>query len=63
MGARTAATAERMVACLAPTRGARVGLRGVKTHVSRAVTTRDARDRARLVVYAHQAGLVSPPVR
>jgi DNA-binding NarL/FixJ family response regulator len=32
----------------------------VKTHVSRAMTKLGARDRAQLVVFAYQTGLVSP---
>ncbi len=31
-----------------------------KTHVSRAMTKLDARDRAQLVVFAYEAGLVAP---
>ena len=31
-----------------------------KTHVSRAMTKLHARDRAQLVVFAYQAGLVTP---
>ena len=31
-----------------------------KTHVSRAMTKLDARDRAQLVVFAYESGLVSP---
>jgi DNA-binding NarL/FixJ family response regulator len=31
-----------------------------KTHVSRAMIKLDARDRAQLVVYAYEAGLVRP---
>jgi DNA-binding NarL/FixJ family response regulator len=34
-----------------------------KTHVSRAMTKLGARDRAQLVVFAYQAGLVAPAVR
>jgi DNA-binding NarL/FixJ family response regulator len=33
----------------------------VKTHVSRAMIKVDARDRAQLVVFAYESGLVSPP--
>ncbi|TVT28392.1 response regulator transcription factor, partial [Amycolatopsis rhizosphaerae] len=32
-----------------------------KTHISRAMTKLRARDRAQLVVYAYESGLVSPP--
>jgi DNA-binding NarL/FixJ family response regulator len=32
-----------------------------KTHVSRAMLKVDARDRAQLVVFAYESGLVSPP--
>jgi DNA-binding NarL/FixJ family response regulator len=32
----------------------------VKTHVSRSMTKLGARDRAQLVVFAYQTGLVSP---
>lgn len=32
----------------------------VKTHVSRAMTKLGARDRAQLVIFAYQTGLVSP---
>lgn len=32
----------------------------VKTHVSRAMTKLGARDRAELVVFAYQTGLVTP---
>jgi DNA-binding NarL/FixJ family response regulator len=31
-----------------------------KTHVSRAMTKLNARDRAQLVVFAYESGLVSP---
>jgi DNA-binding NarL/FixJ family response regulator len=33
----------------------------VKTHVARAMTKVGARDRAQLVVFAYQSGLVRPP--
>lgn len=33
-----------------------------KTHVSRAMVKLDARDRAQLVVFAYESGLVTPPV-
>ena len=32
-----------------------------RTHVSRAMIKLDARDRAQLVVFAYQSGLVRPP--
>jgi DNA-binding NarL/FixJ family response regulator len=34
-----------------------------RTHVSRAMTKLQARDRAQLVVFAYQSGLVRPPTQ
>jgi len=34
-----------------------------KTHINRAMTKLHARDRAQLVVFAYESGLVSPPIR
>ena len=37
-----------------------ISLATVKTHVSRLLTKLDARDRAQLIVVAHESGFVTP---